>query len=122
MGRHPASTPLAHRTIRGANDRGDLLVVLLRIFMNPQNNPGTHRQRLRCVLCSDELLKRLDFFSGQFNWMSGLGTTHWFHLPLSVYLLSFLLSKVERTYDSLYLVKSSFIVPLSLELIIGSPA
>ena len=53
---------------------------------------------------SDELLKRLDFFSGQVNWMSGLGTTHWFHLPLSVYLVSLLLSKAERTYDSLYLV------------------
>jgi len=26
-----------------------------------------------------------------------------FHLPLSVYLLSFLLSKAERLYDSLYL-------------------
>jgi len=56
---------------------------------------------------SHELVKRLDFFSGQVNWMSGLGTTHWFHLPLSVYLVSLLLSKAERTYDSLYLGKSS---------------
>jgi hypothetical protein len=45
-----------------------------------------------------ELLKGCNFFSGQFNWMSGLGTTHWFYLPLSVYLLSFLLSKTEQTY------------------------
>jgi adenine-specific DNA-methyltransferase len=30
-----------------------------------------------------------------------------FHLPLSVYLLSFLLSKAERTYDTLYLVTNN---------------
>jgi hypothetical protein len=104
MGRHPAPTPLAHRAIRGANRLGDLLVVPLRMFMDSQDDPSTKRHDLRCRMGSDELLKRLDFFSGQVNWMSGLGTTHWFHLPLSVYLLLFLLSKAERTYDCLYLV------------------
>lgn len=34
--------------------------------------------------------------------MCGLGTTQWFHFPLAVYLVSLLLSKAERTYDSLY--------------------
>jgi len=46
---------------------------------------------------SHELVKRLDFFSGQVNQMSG--TTHWRHHPL--YLMSLLPSKSERTYDSL---------------------
>lgn len=75
--------------------------------MGSQNDPGTHGQRLRRGVRSDELLKVLGFFSGQYNWMSGFGTTHGFHLPLSVYLLSLLLSKAEQTYDSLYLVFSS---------------
>jgi len=48
---------------------------------------------------SHELVKRLDFFSGQGNWMSGLGDTQWFHFPL--YLMSLLPSKSEWTYDSL---------------------
>ena len=71
--------------------------------MDSQNDPSPHSQRLWRGVGSDELLKVLDFFSSQFNGMSGLGTTHWFHLPRSVYLLSFLLSKAERIYDSLYL-------------------
>ena len=76
MGCRPTSTPFADAAIRGANDRGNLLVVLLRMFMGSQDNPGTYGQRLRCSMCSDELLKLLGFFSGQFNWMSGFGTTH----------------------------------------------
>jgi len=39
-----------------------------------------------------------------------------FHLPLSVYLLSFLLSKVERTYDSLYLANFLAQIPYYLHL------
>src|SRR5581483_869982 len=87
MGLYPASTPLAHGPIRDANGRGDLFVVLFRMFMNPQNDPGTHRHRLRRGMCTDEMLKRFGFFIRQCDWMSGLGTTHWFHLPLPVYLL-----------------------------------
>jgi len=44
---------------------GDLLVVLLRMVISSQNDPSTHRHRLRCAMRSDELLKRLDFFSAQ---------------------------------------------------------
>src|SRR5437764_14329365 len=46
MGRHPAPTPLAHRAIRGANRLGNLVVVLLRMFMDSQNDPSTKRHDL----------------------------------------------------------------------------
>jgi hypothetical protein len=60
----PAATPSAHGAIRGAYCRGDLLIALLRMGVGGQNNPGTHRQCLRCAVSSDELLKALGIFSG----------------------------------------------------------
>src|SRR5690242_21594449 len=81
MGRHPAAAPFADGAIRGADGSGNLLVVLLRMFMGSQNDPGTHRRGLRCGMGTDELLKLLGFFSRQFNWMSGFGTTHWLSPP-----------------------------------------
>jgi len=62
MGRHPASAPFAHGAIRRANGSSNLLVVLLRMFMGSQNDPRTHRQRLRRRVSTDELLKLLGFF------------------------------------------------------------
>src|SRR5205807_10663042 len=58
---------------------------------------------------SDNLLKVLVFFSGQFNEIREFGTSHGLSPPLStllsVYLLSLTLSKSESTCDCLYLDK-----------------
>ena len=72
----PAATPRAHRAVSGAHDRGNLLIALLGMLMGGENDPGTHGQRLRRRVSSDELLKVLNFFSGQCNWISGFGTSH----------------------------------------------
>jgi hypothetical protein len=53
-----------------------LLIALLGMGMRSQNDPGTHGQRLRRRVGSDEMLKVLGFFSGQFDWIGGFGTTH----------------------------------------------
>jgi hypothetical protein len=76
MGRHPASAPLAHGAIRDAKGQGDLFVVLFRVFIGSQNNPGMHGQCLWRRVGSDELLKVFSFFSGQCNWIRGFGTSH----------------------------------------------
>lgn len=54
-------------------------------------------------------MKRRDFFCGHVYWMSGLGTTHWFHLALSVYRGSLLLSKAVWTYDGWYVGTSGLV-------------
>src|SRR5438105_9902832 len=77
----PAATPRAHRAIRRAYRRGNLLIALLRMGVGAQNDPGTHRQRLRGAVSSDEVLKVPGFFSGQFNWISGFGTSHMLSPP-----------------------------------------
>src|SRR5437667_11293406 len=81
MGFDPASAPSAHSAISGAHHRCDLLIALLGMLMGSQNDPGTHGQRLRRRVRTDEVLKALDFFSGQFNWISGFGTSHVFSPP-----------------------------------------
>src|SRR5437764_8684389 len=72
----PTCAPFAHGTIRRANGSSNLLVVLLRMGLRPQNDPRTYRQRLRRRVSTNKLLKMLSFFSRQFNWISGFGTTH----------------------------------------------
>ena len=81
MGLDPASTPGAHRTITGANGRGNLLIALLRMGIRSQNDSSTHGEGLRRRVCSNEVLKVFGFFSGQFDWISGFGTTHVFSPP-----------------------------------------
>src|SRR5918912_944573 len=102
MGFDPAATPRAHRAIRGAQRRGNLLIALLGVGMGCQNDPGTHGLRLRCTVRTDKLLKLLGFFSCQFNWISGFGTSHMLSPPRLVYPLSMTLSNSERTCESLY--------------------
>jgi len=76
MGFDPASAPCADRTVSRTHDRGNLLIILLGMGIRRQNDPGTHRQRLRRGVGSDEVLKTLGFFSGQLNWIRGFGTSH----------------------------------------------
>src|SRR5436309_1487438 len=77
----PAATPGAHRAIGSAYRRGNLLIALLGMGVGGQNDPGTHRQCLRCAVSSDEVLKALGFFSSQCNWISGFGTSHMLSPP-----------------------------------------
>ena len=72
----PASAPGADRAVSGAHDRGNLLIALLGMGVRCQNDPGAHGQRLRGRVRSDELLKALGLFSGQYNWIRGFGTSH----------------------------------------------
>jgi hypothetical protein len=101
MALDPTAAPRAHRAIRGTDGRSNLLIALLRMGMSPQNDPGTHGLGLWRAVRTDELLKLLDFFSGQGNGISGFGTTHWLSPPLPVYLLLGMLSNPERTCESL---------------------
>lgn len=71
--------------------------------MDSQNDPSTKCHYPRVRMGSNELLKRLDSAAVKSIGLSGLVTTHWFHLPLPVYLLLFLLSKAGRPYDCSYL-------------------
>ena len=79
-------------------------MVVFRMGIGRQEDPGTHGQRLWCGVSTDQVLKVLGFFSGQFNWISGFGTSHLVSPPIPVYPLSFTVSNTERTCDSLYLV------------------
>ena len=118
MGRHPASTPLAHRAIGGTTGRSDLLVTLFRMLIGSQNDPRSHAERLGGAGSTNELFKLLGFRIRQVNGITGIGTAHFLHLPLPVYPFSFVLSNSESTCDSLYLenVKGSSCAPsLSIE-------
>lgn len=72
----PAPAPRADRAVSGTHDRGNLLIALLGMDMGRQNDPGTHGQCLLRRVGTDKVLKVLDFFSGQCNWISGFGTSH----------------------------------------------
>src|SRR5947209_19600655 len=102
MGRHPAPTPLPHRAISGPTGRSDLLVTLLRMVISCQNDPRSPCERLGGAGSTNELFKLLGFRIRQVNRITGIGTAHILHLPLSVYPFSFVLSNSESTCDSLY--------------------
>ena len=102
MGRHPAPTPLTHRAIGGVTGPSDLLVTLLRMLIGCQNDPRSHDERLGSAGSTNELFKPLGFRIRQVNGITGIGTTHILHLPLSVSPFSFALSNSESTCDSLY--------------------
>jgi hypothetical protein len=89
----PAATPRAHRAVRRAHDRGNLLIALLGMLMGCENDPSTHGKRLRRHVSSDELLKALGFFSGQCNWIRRFGTSHELSPPNPS--LSFLVDPVK---------------------------
>jgi hypothetical protein len=72
----PAPAPGTDRAISRAHSRGDLLLALLGMGIRSQNDPSTHRQRLRRGVSSDEVLKALGFFSRQLNGISRFGTSH----------------------------------------------
>src|SRR5438105_2801877 len=125
MGGDPASAPGAHGTVSGAHTRGNLLIALLGMGMGGQYDAGSHGQRLRCGVGSDELLKVLGFFSGQCNGICGFGTSHGLSPPLSTflpfYLLSVTLSNSENTCDSLYLAKIAVLMREEIIIILSSP-
>src|SRR5713226_9647559 len=80
------------------------MVVVLRMGIGPQNDPGTHGERLGGGVSTDQMLKLFGFFSGQFNGISGFGTSHMVSPFIPVYPLTFTVSNTESTCDSLYLV------------------
>jgi len=65
--------------------------------MSGQNDPSSHGQRLRRRVGSDQVLKVLDFFSGQFNGISRFGTSHELHHPDPVYPVGLALSNSESS-------------------------
>src|SRR5947209_20524275 len=78
----PASAPGAHRAVSRPHGGGNLLIALLGMLVGIQNDAGPHGQRLRRRVSSDEVLKVPGFFSGQFNGISGFGTSHGLSPPL----------------------------------------
>ena len=50
MGLDPASAPRTNGALGGAHNRGNLLIALLGMLMGTQNDPSTHRKRLRCCV------------------------------------------------------------------------
>ncbi len=96
MGLDPASAPSADGAISRAHGRGNLLIALFGMLMGPQNDLDTYRQRLRCAVSSDKVLKALGFFSSQFYWISGFGTSHWLSPPHSQFIFSDETVKLEK--------------------------
>jgi hypothetical protein len=82
--------------------RCDLLVAALRMLERVQNDPCTYHLSLRRFVSADELVKLFNFYCCQFYRISGSGTSHVYHLPDPLYLVSGQLSNSEHTYDSLY--------------------
>lgn len=76
MGLDLASAPSTDGAVSDAYGRGNLLIALLGMGIRRQNNPSTYGQRLRRRVRSDELLKVFSFFSVQFDWIGGFGTSH----------------------------------------------
>jgi hypothetical protein len=83
MSADPSPAPFAYRTIRGACERGNLLVAQFGMFPSTHNDPSPHCQRLRCGMSSDEMMKVFGFIGRQFYAMSGFGTTHLVSPPTS---------------------------------------
>jgi hypothetical protein len=78
----PASAPSAHRAVSRTHGGCNLLIALQGMLVGSQNDAGTYGQRLRRRVGSDEVLKVPGFFSGQFNRISGFGTSHGLSPPL----------------------------------------
>jgi len=72
----PASAPGPHRPIGGSDAQRNLLIALLRMFARRENDARPHRQRLRCMVGADEMLKEGGFFSRQRNGVTGFRATH----------------------------------------------